>query len=191
MTELDSKSLWYNIIARIACYRNRIFSNFLFAIPHDDEHYRPMTQTAAHTNLHSLASSLEEFTRSLTGAKSILMIRAYRSDLQQFFTWLTETDYTVTSVVRIERRYFEDYFARLANKGQTGTTRARKLISRQVFFACLVEKGILPHSPAEKIKRPRREQKTKHYLRPDEYSRVLAEAALWSLHGFGQGKRRL
>ena len=76
-----------------------------------------MTQTAAHTNLHSLASSLEEFTRSLTGAKSILTIRAYRSDLQQFFTWLSETDYTVTSAERIERRHIEDYFAHLVEKG--------------------------------------------------------------------------
>src|SRR5260370_35112390 len=115
-----------------------------------------MTKTAANTNPHPLMLSLEEFTRSLNGAKSILTIQAYRSDLQQFFTWLTETDYTVTSVVRIERRYFEDYFARLANKGQTGTPRARKLIPRQWVFALLVEKAILPHSPSERITGPRR-----------------------------------
>jgi integrase/recombinase XerC len=63
------------------------------------------------------------------------------------------------------------------NKGQTGTTRARKLISLQVFFIYLVETGILPLSPAEKIKRPKREQKSKHFLRPDEYNHLLAEAA--------------
>ena len=114
--------------------------------------------------------SLEEFKKSLAGIKSGLTIQAYGSDLTQFFAWLTETDYTVTSVERIGRNHIEDYFAHLVDKGQTGTTRARKLISLQVFFACLVEKGILPHSPSEKIKRPRREQKTKQYLRPDEYS---------------------
>src|SRR5260370_37988104 len=155
-TERKPLQLWYNITGFFSYYRNRKLSNFSFAISNEEEHYIPMTQTATPTIPHTLALSLEEFTRSLNGAKSILTIQSYRSDIQQFFTWLTETDYTVTSVVRIERRYFEDYFARLANKGQTGTTRARNLISRQEFFACLVEKGILPHSPAEKIKRPRR-----------------------------------
>src|SRR5205823_226041 len=47
----------------------------------------------------------------------------------------------------------------------------------RVFFAHLAEKSIIPESPAKKIKRPRSEQKIKHYLIPDEYSRVLAETA--------------
>jgi len=78
-----------------------------------------MTQTAAHTNPHTLMLSLEEFTRSLNGAKSTLTIQAYRSDLQQFFTWLTETDYTVTSVERISRNHIEDYFVHLANSSKS------------------------------------------------------------------------
>jgi Phage integrase, N-terminal SAM-like domain len=118
-TTLDTSVFWYNITAETACYRNRIFSNFSFAIPREDEHYIPMTQTAAHTNPHTLVSSLEDFTRSLTGAKSTLTIQAYRSDLQHFFTWLTETDYTVTSVERISRNHIEDYFAHLADSSKS------------------------------------------------------------------------
>jgi integrase/recombinase XerC len=64
----------------------------------------------------------------------------------------------------------------LRNQVQTHSLSSTLYISLQVFFAYLVEKAIVPHSPAEKIKRPRREQKTKHFLRPDEYSRVLTEA---------------
>lgn len=136
-----------------------------------------MTQAVTPPTQNTLAFSLEDFTRGLNGARSTLTIQAYRSDVALFFTWLTETDATATDVQHIYRAHIEDYLAALADKGQTGTTRARKLISLRVFFAHLVEKGILPESPAKKIKRPRREQKTKHYLRPDEYSRVLAEAA--------------
>ncbi len=178
MTTLDTLIFWYNITAWTAYYRNRKFSNFSFAIPYEDRHYMPMVQadTLSPTPT-TLVLSLEQFTHSLQGSKSSLTIQAYRSDLQQFFTWLAETDYTITSVERITRGQIEDYFAYLTDKGQTGTTRARKLISLQVFFAYLVERGVLLHSPAEKVKRPRREEKTKHYLRPDEYSRVLAEAA--------------
>ncbi len=136
-----------------------------------------MIQTVTPTIPHSLAVSLEEFTRSLNGARSILTIQAYRSDVAQFFTWVTETDATTTDVQHIYRCHIEDYLAALADKGQTGTTRARKLIALRVFFASLVENGILTLSPAKKIKRPRMEQKAKHYLKPDEYSRVVAEAA--------------
>ncbi len=124
-----------------------------------------------------LALSLEQFIKSLAGSKSNLTVTAYRSDLQQFVAWLTETDYTVTGAACVHRGHIDDYLAYLVDKGQTGTTRARKLISLQLFFAYLVEQRVLPHSPAEKIKRPRREEKTKQYLRPDEYSHVLAEAA--------------
>jgi site-specific recombinase XerD len=120
---------------------------------------------------------LDQFIRSLEGAKSRLTLQAYASDLRQFFTWVHETDFTATSIEKITRGHVEDYLSILSEKGQTGTTRARKLISLQVFFTYLVETGILPHSPAENIKRPKREQKTKHFLRPDEYNHLLAEAA--------------
>src|SRR5258708_1013568 len=130
------------------------------------------------TLLNTLTQYIEQFVRSLAGAnKSKLTIQAYRADIQLFTAWLTETDYTVTEVRQITRGHIDDYFAHLHEKGQTGTTRARKLISLQVFFAYLVERGILPSSPAEKIKRPSREEKTRPYLTQEEYRQVLAEAA--------------
>src|SRR5437868_4301709 len=160
-TERKPLPLWYNITAEIACYRNRNLVNSLFAKEHVKRHYRLMTQTRP-----SIQQNLDLFTRSLAGAKSRLTIQAYESDLRQFFTWITETDSTATDVHHIYRCHIEDYLAALADKGQTGTTRARKLIALQVFFAMLVEKGMLPESPARKIKRPKREQKSKHFLRP-------------------------
>ena len=174
--EQKQAHLWYNITAVFSCYRNRKFTNFLFAKEHDKAQDRPMTQTTS-SNQTTFAFLLTEFTRSLAGSKSSLTIQAYASDLRQFFTWLQETDFTATTIEHITRHHIEDYLAALSEQGQTGTTRARKLISLQVFFNYLVEQGTLPHSPAQHIKRPRKEQKTKHFLRPDEYSRVLAEAA--------------
>jgi len=143
-----------------------------FAKYRDRRHDRHMEQITQSFQYH-----LDQFTRSLAGAKSPLTMQAYHSDLRQFFTWLEQTDYTATGVERITRGHIEDYLAALSDKGQTGTTRARKLIALQVFFAHLVETGILPHSPALHIKRPKREQKSKHFLRPDEYNHLLAEAA--------------
>lgn len=131
-----------------------------------------MTQTPL-----TIQQNLDQFTRSLAGAKSRLTIQAYGSDLRQFFTWVQETDFTATSFERITRGHIEDYLTSLSEKGQTGTTRARKLISLQVFFSYLVDTGVIPSSPALHIKRPKREQKSKHFLRPDEYNHLLGEAA--------------
>ena len=61
-------------------------------------------------------------------------------------------------------------------KGHTGTTRARKLVSLQVFFTFLEKTSVIPHFPAATIDRPRKERKPKHFLRPDECNRVLAAA---------------
>jgi site-specific recombinase XerD len=132
--------------------------------------------TAPITPHHTLMSSLDQFTRELV--KSPLTIQAYRADVQQFIHWMAENDCTVTGAHQVERSHITEYLKYLANdKGYTGATRARKLVSLQVFFSYLVKAGVIPHSPAATIDRPRKEQKTMHYLRPDEYSRVLAEAA--------------
>jgi integrase/recombinase XerD len=69
-----------------------------------------------------------------------------------------------------------EFLKYLANKGRAETTRSRKLISIQRFFSYLVKEGIIPLSPAATVDRPRKERKTKLYLRPDEYTKLLASA---------------
>ena len=122
----------------------------------------------------TLASSLEKFIRDLD--KSPLTIRAYRTDIAQFLHYLSENDYTVTGADQVSRSHITEYLKFLSSKGQTGTTRARKLVSVQVFFSYLVQTGAILHSPAASIDRPRKERIAKRYLRPDEYNRVLAES---------------
>jgi len=122
----------------------------------------------------TLALSLDQFIRELD--KSPLTIQAYRADIQQFITWLSENDMTVTQVHHVTRSHIIEYLSYLANQGRTGTTRARKLVSLHVFFTYLVKEGVLPHSPASAVKRPCRERKPKHMLRPDEFRRIVAAA---------------
>jgi integrase/recombinase XerC len=122
----------------------------------------------------SLVSSLDQFTRELD--KSPLTILAYQTDIQQFLTWLAEHDATITRAQQVIRSHINEYLRYLVNKGRTGTTRARKLVSLQLFFTHLVKEGVLPHSPAATVDRPRRERKPKQYLQPDEYTKLLAAA---------------
>ena len=130
-----------------------------------------MTTTNPYT---SLVSSLDQFTRELD--KSPLTILAYQTDIQQFLAWLKEHDATVTRAQQVTRSHINEYLRYLANQGRTGTTRARKLVSLQLFFAHLVKEGVIPHSPAATVDRPRKERKPKKYLRPDEYTKLLAAA---------------
>ncbi len=138
-----------------------------------------MTQTVAQPALlETLIQYLLQFVRSLEGAnKSSLTIQAYSADIRQFSTWLVENDGAVDTVGQISRAHIDDYFAHLHEQGQSGTTRARKLISLQMFFKYLVEREVIPSSPAEKVKRPNSEEKTRPYLTQEEYHRMLAEAA--------------
>ena len=130
-----------------------------------------MTRPTPHT---TLASSLDQFTRELS--KSPLTIQAYRTDIQQFITWLNANDLTVTGVHHVTRSHINEYLRYLANQGRTGTTRARKLVSLHMFFTSLVKEGVIPDSPTAKVKRPRRERKPKYVLRPDEFQRMVAAA---------------
>ena len=126
-----------------------------------------MTQT--------LRESLDHFIRSLD--KHPLTIQAYRSDMLQFMSFLAETDFTVTTVSQVERWHITEYLTYLKGLGRTGVTRARKLVSLQVFFAFLVKSGTLLISPAANIDRPKKEKRTKDVLRPDEYNKLLVQAA--------------
>ncbi len=102
----------------------------------------------------TLASSLDQFTRELD--KSPLTIQAYRTDIQQFLTWLSENDVTVARAHHVTRSHINEYLRYLANKGRTSTTCARKLVSLHTFFTYLVQEGIIPHSPAATVNEYRR-----------------------------------
>jgi len=102
--------------------------------------------------------------------------QAYRTDIQQFLTWLAENDLTVTGAHQVTRSHINDYLSYLANKGRTGTTRSRKMVSLHLFFTYLVQEGVIPYSPTAKVKRPRRERKPKQVLRFDEIQRTVGAA---------------
>jgi len=126
----------------------------------------------------ALTSSLTRYLTSLqTRNLSQHTITAYRTDVMQFFTWLTENDGTVTSPHHISRAHLIDYLAYLAHQGRSGVTRARKLAAIRAYCAFLVEEHRLPASPAATITMSKKERKSRVFLRVDEYMRLLHAAA--------------
>ena len=120
-------------------------------------------------------------TRYLTSLQARNMsqhtITAYRTDVTQFFTWLAENDFTVTIPQHISRSHIVDYLSHLAGQGRSGVTRARKLAAIRQYCQFLVDENRLPTSPAATIAMPKKERKSRVFLRVDEYTRLLHAAA--------------
>ena len=123
-------------------------------------------------------TTLTQFQNSLHARNvSNHTITAYTTDLTQFFTWIAETDLSVTTAAAITRSLIIEYLAALAAKGRSGVTRARKLAAIREYYKFLVAEGMLSVSPATTISMPKKERKTRVFLRVDEYMRLLNAAA--------------
>ncbi len=121
--------------------------------------------------------SLETYCKHLSGRNvSTHTLTAYRADLSQFFTWLLANDGTVAGSADISRAHIIDYLSHLSGQGRSGVTRARKLASIREYGKFLVAEQLVSCSPAEQIAMPRKERKTRVYLRVDEYMRLLSAA---------------
>ena len=110
------------------------------------------------------------------GNKSTLTLTAYKTDLMQFFQWLSENDITVTIPGQVTRGHVNEYLAFLSSQARSGVTRGRKLAALKSFFTYLKAEHVITASPAETIHMPNKERNRKVVLRTDEYSRMLSEA---------------
>src|SRR6266581_980849 len=125
-----------------------------------------------------LYTSLTRYLNSLTGRNlSEHTASAYRTDLLQFLSFLTENDISVTSPSMLTRTHILDYLSHLANLGRSGVTRSRKLAAIREYCKFLITEKILRASPTEAIVRPKGERKQRVFLRVDEYMRLLNAAA--------------
>lgn len=124
-----------------------------------------------------LATSLTRYLKSLSGRNlSEHTATAYRTDLLQFLTWVSENDLTVDSPTQITRTHILNYLTHLAELGRSGVTRVRKLAAIREYCKFLIDEQSIHHSPAENIIRPKQERKQRVFLRVDEYMRLLNAA---------------
>jgi integrase/recombinase XerC len=124
-----------------------------------------------------LERAIAAFLDSLSAKnRSSLTIRAYRTDLMQFVAFLTETTISAASPQDITREDVLDFLTELGRRGLSGVARARKLAAIREFFRHLEGAGAIKKSPAAGIDTPKRERNTRHYLRTDEFSKMLSLA---------------
>src|SRR6266852_3725521 len=128
-------------------------------------------------NHQTFEETLKQFIRYLDGRNTSVNTRtAYATDVRQFISWLSEADLSVTHPNQVMQSHINEYLSYLSDLKRTGVTRARKLASIQEYFKFLMSTGQLEKSPALNVAIPRREKKSRTYLRPDEYTRMLSAA---------------
>src|SRR6266576_4268054 len=94
--------------------------------------------------------NVSSFLQELEGGnKSTLTLTAYKTDLTQFFLWLSENDVTVTIPAQVTRGHVNEYLAFLSSLGRSGVTRARKLAALKSFFAYLKDENVLAVYPTD------------------------------------------
>jgi len=125
----------------------------------------------------TFANTLTAFLRSLEGANlSAATIRAYETDVAQCLDSLRQTDMTLTGPDQVQRRHLQEHLAALGDRGLTGVTRARKVAAIRGYFRFLEDEQIIAKSPAAALETPKKERASKTFLRPEEYTRILAYA---------------
>ena len=124
-----------------------------------------------------LEKGLTAFLDAMPGKnRSAGTLRAYKTDILQFITFLHENNVASNGVTDVGKVDVLEYLAALARKGLTGVARARKVSAIREYFRFLEGVGAIARSPAAGIETPKREKHTRQYLRSDEYTKMLSLA---------------
>ncbi|MCC6175214.1 MAG: site-specific integrase, partial [Chloroflexi bacterium] len=124
-----------------------------------------------------LGEGAKAFIRTLEGRNASLeTIRAYSTSLAQFLGYLAECYPAGLRADEVQQEDIEEYLITLSRRGLSGVTRANRLAAIRELFRFLVKRKLLPHSPAIEVSTPKREQKGRVWLRPDEYTKLLSAA---------------
>jgi len=125
-----------------------------------------------------MKAQLEEFLEHLrlNENASLHTVRAYESDLSQFFGFLAERagrkriDLTAGD---FNHHYIRDFMGELHRRGNSRSSAARKLAAIRTFGKYLRREGVLEGDPAALVGTPKREHRLPAHLGEAEMARLL------------------
>jgi integrase/recombinase XerC len=136
-----------------------------------------MRETGADMHTITLEKGLATFLDALSGKnRSAATIRAYQTDIQQFLSYLHETNVSIQIPADVEKVDIVEYLSELAKRELTGLARARKMSALREYFRFLEGIGVIAKSPTTGIETPKRERNGRQVLRSDEYTKMLSLA---------------
>lgn len=125
----------------------------------------------------TLEKGLEQFLDTLSGKnRSNATMRAYKTDIEQFFSWLHDNNVSIQYPKDVEKVDILEYLSYLSKRELTGVARARKLSAIREYFRFLEGVDYIQKSPTTGVDTPKRERNTRSYLRADEYTKMLSLA---------------
>ena len=96
---------------------------------------------------------------------------SYRSDLEQFSSWLEKNN---LSYIKTSKKEILSYLSFLFQKGLGSKTVARKLSSLKSFFRYLVFKSIIPNNPSSEVETPKLLKSIPKSISENEVEALLA-----------------
>jgi len=96
---------------------------------------------------------------------------SYRSDLEQFSSWLEKNN---LNYIKTSKKEILSYLSFLFQKGLGSKTVARKLSSLKSFFRYLVFKSIIPNDPSSEVETPKLLKSIPKSISENEVEALLA-----------------
>ena len=107
-------------------------------------------------------------------------VKAYRDDIFQFYTFVTE-GYGEVSPSDVTSDFIREWIISMMNKGYTSTSINRKLSALRTFYKYLLRCGKVSVDPLRKITGPKNKKALPSFLKESEMNRLLDET------DFGEG----
>ena len=131
------------------------------------ERYQPVMSEAEQTTLLGFLAGYRGYTRD-----------AYTLDLRQFTSWCWQRQHRLFEVRRVD---IECFARELEDRGKARATVARRLCTIVGFYRYAEEEGVIEHSPAVHIRRPRIDYESHvAHLDRNEFGSILVTAGLSS-----------
>lgn len=113
---------------------------------------------------------------------SLNTINAYRSDLDQFFNFLTE-QYKIDNIHQVDHQVVRSWMVSMMEDGHTSRTVNRKITTLKSFFRFLIKEGIVVENPMSKVVAPKASHRLPAFVEQDSMD------TLFNKIEFGEGYR--
>lgn len=125
-----------------------------------------------------LYQHIDDFLDHLRVEKSAsdLTIKSYRTDLSQFFNFLSEEYQTPVEDINselVDHKTVRKYLIAMQNKGMSRATMARKLAALRSFVKYLCRENILINNPIASVATPKQDKRLPGFLYPAEIELLI------------------
>lgn len=131
--------------------------------------WQPPTEVVSSPSIH--LSAFLQYLKAECGMAANT-IRAYQTDLTQFFEWYSK--HGPRSIQEVGLGLLTDYLSHLRDRELAATTIARHLVSIKMFFRYLVLEGVLLESAVELLNSPKLWRYLPQVLSPEKVNQLLS-----------------